>query len=102
MNQAADESMNDELREWLQDKKSGIQTIKKTQDLSKAKLKGMCELCGERKSQSVCLKCGKSVCSSCNFKLISVCKKCVPQDIGGKWDGSRTDWEKKLGLQWVD
>jgi len=101
LSQNADESMNEELKKWLQETKSDIKTSEKTQGFSKEKPEGMCELCGEKKSQSVCLKCGKSVCSSCNFKLISVCKKCVPQDVSGKWDGSRTDWEKKLGLKWV-
>ena len=101
MNQDADESMNEELKKWLQETKKDIKKVEKTPDFSKKKPKGMCQICGEKKSQSVCLKCGKSVCNSCYFKLIGVCKKCVPKDVGGKWDGSRPDWEKKLGLKWV-
>jgi len=101
MNQDTSDSMNEDLKKWLQETKNDIKKVEKTQDFSNIEPKGMCQLCGEKKSRSICIKCGKSVCNSCYFKLIGVCKKCVPQDISGKWDGSRTDWEKKLGLKWV-
>lgn len=92
--------MNKELKEWLKESKDKIEKDKK-EDYSKKKPKGMCEICGERQAKSVCIKCGRSVCKSCYFKLISVCKKCVPSDVAGKWDGSRKDWEEELGVDWV-
>jgi hypothetical protein len=41
------------------------------------------------------------VCSSCYFKIIGVCKECVPKDIAEKWEGKQPDWEKELGVEWV-
>ena len=102
MLQDADDTMNEELKQWVIDTKQESKASEESEDYSKKKPSGMCQLCGEKTAESVCLKCGKSVCKSCHFKIIRVCKKCVPKDVGGKWDGSRTDWEKKLGLQWVD
>ena len=49
-----------------------------------------------------CIKCNKAVCKSCHFKIIGVCKKCIPPEIAGKWDGSKKDWEEELGVEWVD
>lgn len=101
MNQDKDVSMNEELREWAQEAKKQLK-LEEGEDYSKRKPKGMCQICGEKKARFVCLKCGRSVCLSCYFKIIGVCKKCVPPEIAGKWDGSRTDWEEKLGVEWVE
>jgi len=95
-------SMNEELKKWLEETKEEIKTSRKKEDLSKKKPFGMCQICGKKKAEAVCLKCGRSICKSCYFKIISVCKKCVPKDIVGKWDGSNSNWEKKLGVKWVD
>ena len=101
MSQDAEDTMNEELKQWLKETKPEIKNNDEDEDYSKKKPSGMCELCGERTAESVCLKCGRSVCKSCYFKIIRVCKKCVPKEIGGKWDGSSPDWEKKLGVNWV-
>ena len=93
--------MNKELQEWIEESKKTIQiNKKKTKTLKKPS--GKCQICGEKKAESVCLKCEKSVCSSCYFKIIAVCKKCVPSNIAEKWEGKQPDWEKILGLEWVD
>ncbi len=92
--------MNKELKEWLKESKDKIKKEKK-EDFSNKKPKGMCQICGERKAKAVCIKCGRSVCKSCYFKLISVCKKCVPPEISSKWEGSRPNWEEELGVDWV-
>jgi len=102
MSKDADESMNKELKQWLEESKDKIKTSEKKEGFFRKKPSGMCQICGIKKSEAVCLKCGKSVCKSCYFKIIGVCKKCVPKEVAGKWDGSRTDWEKKLGVKWVD
>ena len=93
--------MNKELRKWMKESNDKVNTEKK-EKYSMKKPKGMCEICGERSSQAVCIKCGRSVCKSCYFKLISVCKKCVPKEISDRWDGSNPDWEEELGVDWVD
>jgi hypothetical protein len=93
--------MNKELQEWIEESKKSIQINKKNNKKLK-KPTGICQICGEKKSESICLKCNKSICSSCFFKLIGVCKKCVPTDIAEKWEGKQPDWEKILGVEWVD
>jgi len=93
--------MNKELQKWMKESKDKINTEKKGK-YSMKKPKGMCEICGEKPSKAVCIKCGRSVCKSCYFKLISVCKKCVPKEISDKWDGSSPNWEEELGVDWVD
>ena len=93
-------SMNEELRKWMEESKEDISTTKKKKNVKQPS--GKCQVCGEKKAIALCLKCGKSVCKSCHFKIIGVCKKCIPPEIAGKWDGSHPDWEKELGVEWVD
>jgi len=96
-----DSSMNEELRRWIAESRNKIDINKNNKKKSNNKPSGKCEICGDKKAEHICIKCGKSVCKSCYFKIIGVCKKCVPKDIGGKWDGSNPDWEKELGVEWV-
>jgi len=91
--------MNKELKEWIQESKDKIQMNNAKTKNKKAR--GKCQICGERTAEAVCIKCNKSVCKSCYFKIIGVCKKCIPPEIAGKWDGSKPDWEKELGVDWV-
>ena len=94
------ETMNKELQEWINESKEEMKTVRAKKRKSK-KPSGKCQICGEKTATAVCLKCGKSVCKACYFKIIGVCKKCIPPEIAGKWDGSKTDWEKELGVDWV-
>ena len=96
-----DVSMNEELLKWMRESDIKVKKSKAKKDKLK-KPHGKCMICGEKTAEAVCLKCGKSVCKSCHFKIIGVCKKCVPPEIAGKWDGSKPDWEKELGVEWVD
>ena len=93
-------AMNEELLKWILESKDEIKTSKAKKSKTK-KPKGKCQVCGEKNATTVCLKCGRSVCKSCHFKIIGVCKKCIPPEIAGKWDGSHPDWEKELGVEWV-
>jgi len=94
--------MNEELRRWIEETQHEIKIHKeKKKDEPVRKTKGKCEICGEKKAEHVCLKCGRAVCKSCYFKIIGICKKCVPSEIASKWDGSKPDWEKKLGVEWI-
>lgn len=94
-------SMNEELLKWIKESKDKIKTTKSKKGKFK-KPKGKCQICGEKTAEAVCLKCNKSVCKSCYFKIIGICKKCVPPEIASKWDGSHPDWEKELGVEWID
>jgi hypothetical protein len=93
--------MNKELRKWINESKEKIKVSKEKKDKSKIPF-GKCQICGEKTAEAVCLKCNRSVCKSCYFKIISICKKCVPAEIVKKWDGSYPNWEKELGVDWVD
>ena len=89
-------------------------TLSKTQDVNdipqevsqKKKQKkerlGKCQVCGQNKAKARCIKCGKPVCTSCYFHLIGVCKKCLSKHTGDKWKGHTPDWEKTLGVEWID
>jgi hypothetical protein len=101
MAKSKSEKMNEELRRWMIETKQEMTVIKDKKDKSEKIPVGKCQICGEKKATSVCLKCDKSVCKSCYFKIIGVCKKCIPSEIAGKWDGSHPDWEKELGVEWV-
>ena len=94
--------MNEELQKWINETKKDIKKSKTAKKTSTKKPKGVCEICGEKNAKSVCLKCGKSVCGSCYFKIISVCKKCVPKETAARWEGKVPDWEEVLGVEWVD
>jgi hypothetical protein len=91
--------MNEELRKWIKESKDKIKDTSRKEKQNKPK--GKCQICGQKTAIAVCLKCNKSVCKSCYFKIIGICKKCIPPDISGKWDGSRPDWEKELGVEWI-
>ncbi|UCH71752.1 MAG: hypothetical protein JSW62_04970 [Thermoplasmatales archaeon] len=94
-------SMNEEFKKWVEEKKEEIKNSKHIKKTSRKKPTGKCQICGEKISTYICLKCEKSICKSCYFKIIGVCKNCVPPEISKKWDGSRPDWEKELGVEWV-
>jgi len=98
-------SMNEELKEWIKEAERDIDLPKKDGAPSEKEIKkpeNKCEICGEKAARSVCIKCGRSVCQSCYFKIIGVCKKCIPQDVVEKWESKHPDWEKILGVEWVD
>ena len=75
MSQSKELSMNIELKKWIEETRAkNKQNISKKRTADK-KPKGICQVCGDKTAKVVCLKCGKSVCGSCYFKLIGVCKK---------------------------
>ena len=94
-----DSTMNEELKQWLKENKKNFQ--EQPQPSSK-KPTGLCSICGERKAELFCIKCGRPVCSSCSFTIIGVCKECVAKEIAEKWEGKKPDWEKLLGVKWVE
>ena len=95
-------SMNEDLKKWFKAQKNNIKDGTESEASSKKSPSGNCELCGEKKAITVCIKCGRNVCKSCHFKLVNVCKKCIPSEVAGKWDGTRKDWEKELGVEWIE
>ena len=95
--------MNKELLDWVHQQRQEMQHI--TQESLKQKERqpqGLCEICEKKQAKLTCLKCGRSVCSSCSFNILRICKKCVPKDIAERWEGTNPDWEKILGVEWVD
>lgn len=102
MNKVTSPSMNEELQEWLEETKEGIKRFKGKKQSSQKKPSGKCQICGEKDAKAVCLKCGKAVCGSCYFKIIGICKKCIPKETAAKWEGKQPNWEELLGVEWVD
>lgn len=95
------ETMNKELLDWMKETKQEIPEKENDKD-SELKATGICEICGNHKAKFVCMKCHRSICPSCYFKLIGICKSCIPDEIVEKWKGDQPDWEKILGVKWVD
>jgi hypothetical protein len=95
-------SMNKELHKWIKETKKDIKENKKLNEEVDKKPSGPCLICGDKPAKTICLKCGRSVCLSCHFKIIGVCKKCVPKETAEKWEGKPPDWEKILGVEWLD
>ena len=102
MSNGSNVSMNEALREWINESKEEIRLTQKRRKKSKKKPSGKCSICGKNDAVAFCLKCNKPVCSSCYFKIIGICKNCITEDVARKWAGSRPDWEKELGIEWVD
>jgi hypothetical protein len=97
----SEEFMNEELKRWIQESKEEVKSLERNKDKVMKKPTGVCQICGKKKAEHVCIKCEKFVCKSCYFKIIGICKKCVSSSISDKWDGSCPDWEEELGVDWV-
>ncbi len=95
-------SMNEDLKQWLteKDKQNLSKTIKTHKKIKTPR--GVCQVCGTNTANEVCIKCGRSVCSSCYFNLVGLCEKCLTKETVEKWKNKRPDWEKVLGVDWVD
>ena len=98
--------MNKELKEWLKEsKQTEEKPVKKTKKQVKKtdeKPQGPCQICGVKNAKARCIACDKTVCSDCYFHLVSLCKKCVSKNTGDKWKQYNPDWEKKLGVEWIE
>jgi hypothetical protein len=98
---AENEEMNKELKEWIKETHAQVKRKEKNKVNTK-KATGFCAVCGEHKAKYVCQRCKKSVCSSCYFQLVGLCKNCVEKETADKWKGETPDWEKLLGVKWVE
>jgi len=65
-------------------------------------VKGTCQICGTKDAKVRCMKCQTPVCNECYFHLISMCKNCVSKPVADKWKKQKPNWEKKLGVEWID
>ena len=101
MGETTTESMNKELQDWIKETRE-IPTEEKRPTDTKRVPEGKCRICGKKDAKFICLKCDQSVCSDCYFKIIGICKHCIPESIVEKWNGRDPDWEKILGVQWLD
>ena len=96
--------MNEDLEQWFQETLRRKQPGKQHKQGSgkRTKVTGKCHICGEKEAKARCIKCGRPVCSECYFHLITVCRKCVSKDVVEKWEQKKPDWEKTLGVEWID
>ncbi len=93
--------MNEELKEWIKETHAQVKE-KENDQSSKQQATGFCAICGENKAKYVCQRCKKSVCSSCYFQIVGLCKNCVEKETADKWQGKKPDLEKLLGVKWVE
>ena len=94
--------MNEDLKNWLTEKDQADLSKKLKTRLKDKKPTGMCQICGVKDAKAVCIKCGKSVCHSCYFNLVGLCEKCISKETVEEWKNRKADWEKILGVEWVD
>jgi len=95
-------SMNEDLQQWLTEEEQVDLSRKIKTHLKEKKPHGMCQICGTKTAKAVCIKCGKSVCNSCYFNLVGLCEKCLSKETVDEWKNKKPDWEKVLGVDWVD
>ena len=98
--------MNKDLEQWIAETQNESDHLRDTEENQKKtqtqKPKGKCTVCGKNKGKFICVKCEKPVCSSCYFNLVGLCKNCIPQELVEKWEEKNPDWEKILGVDWVE
>ncbi|HEC81249.1 MAG TPA: hypothetical protein ENI42_02320 [Thermoplasmatales archaeon] len=94
--------MNKELELWIKEmeEKKLKKMIKETKKMEKPT--GKCEICESNEAKFICIKCHRKVCASCYFSILGLCTKCVSKDVVEKWKQENPDWEKKLGIKWID
>jgi hypothetical protein len=99
-------SINKDLEEWIKETErveGGLaKKIEKSFGKKKKTPKGKCEICEAKEAKFFCVKCSRAVCSSCYFNIIGLCTKCVSRDAVEKWKKMKPDWEKELGIEWID
>lgn len=95
-------SMNEDLQKWLTEEAKEELSKKIKTKLKDKKPKGMCRICGRKTAKAVCIKCGKSICNACFFHIVGLCEKCISKDTVEEWKTRKTDWERVLGVDWVE
>ena len=86
--------MNDELKQWIKEFNKKVEFLEKDKYNNCKNISGKCQICGENTAEHICIICEKFVCKSCYFKIIGICKKCIPSNISNKWNGSSPIREK--------
>ena len=95
-------SMNEDLKQWLNKEDQADLSKKIKKHLKDKKPHGMCQICGMKNAKAVCIKCGKSVCHSHYFNLVGLCEKCISKETVKDWKKIKPDWQRVLGVDWVD
>ncbi len=95
-------SMNEDLQNWLTEEDKADLSKKIKTHLKDKKPHGLCQICGTKTAKVVCIKCGKSVCHSHYFNLVGLCEKCISKKTVEEWKKRKTDWQRVLGVDWVD
>jgi len=80
----------------------GVTTKKKNKKTSPDTGHGTCKICGKRQASEKCTQCHQYVCRDCYFALVGICQQCISKSTAKKWKQRKIDWEKKLGVEWID
>jgi hypothetical protein len=96
-----DASMNKDLEEWIGETKHILKSNHKKRIQNDKQPFGKCSICNDNRAKFFCLKCGQSVCPSCYYTIIGICKRCIPKEIAEKWDGKHPTWKKERDGEWI-
>ena len=98
-------AMNEELKEWINEtqlKTPLSQSDQKPVEPQKIEPTGKCHVCEKNLAKFTCVRCGAPTCTSCYFTMIGLCKNCLSKYTADKWKGQTPNWERTLGVQWID
>ncbi len=99
--EASQNTMNQDLQLWSS-KSKDQPPFESSDEHTGKKLKGKCQICGKNKATAVCLKCGKLICNSHFYHILGVCENCLSKETVEKWKKNNPNWEKILGVDWLD
>lgn len=94
--------MNESLKEWLSSKDQEIISKAIQDQLHDRKPEGICQVCGVNTAKAVCIKCKKSICTSCYFTMVGLCKNCLSKETVDSWKTQKPNIKKILEVDWVD
>ncbi|MGC9554573.1 MAG: hypothetical protein ACP5EK_04610 [Thermoplasmatota archaeon] len=86
-----EESMNDELRQWLAEH-GELRDARETEEPHEEPVSGKCTICEARQAKYRCLKCGAAVCPSCYWVLLGLCDRCVSPEVRKRIREARKDY----------
>ncbi|MEM4257584.1 MAG: hypothetical protein QXL17_00315 [Candidatus Thermoplasmatota archaeon] len=96
------QAMNEALKQWLSETDQQILSQKIEHHLEGRKPEGMCRACGVNQAKAICIKCGNSVCISCYYSIIGLCRNCISKETVNQWKAKKPNWKTILGVDWVD
>ena len=84
--------MNKELREWLIEHGCPEGTMNHESEDPVQPISGKCNICEARMAKYRCMKCGKSICSTCYWVMFGLCEQCISPEMMKKIRNSKRNY----------